>query len=111
MSAPGRPPRAPVRRPPGEGIAPEGSSAPASGALAVKARQLEMSEQDIFDLALACSAWRRMVAVRLGAGNVQLAWSKTPMTALTNISELAHASAFAGVDWQRIRVGLGRGAR
>jgi hypothetical protein len=29
-----------------------------------------MSEQDIFDLALASSAWRSMVAVRLGAGNV-----------------------------------------
>jgi hypothetical protein len=69
MSAPGRPPRVPVRRPPGEGSAPEASSAAASGALAVAARQTGMSEQDIFDLALARSAWRSMVAVRLGAGN------------------------------------------
>jgi hypothetical protein len=44
-----------------------------------------MSEEDIFDLALARSAW-----------------SKTPMPALTNLAELGHESAFAGVDRQRI---------
>jgi hypothetical protein len=31
-----------------------------------------MSEQDIFDLALTRSAWRSMVVVWLGAGNVRL---------------------------------------
>jgi hypothetical protein len=68
----------------------------------VAARQLGMSEQDIFDLALARSAWRCMVVVQLGAGNVRLSWSKTPISALMNLSELAHASAFAGVDRERI---------
>ena len=56
---------------------------PSAGALAVAARRLGMSEEDIFDLALARSAWRSMVAVRLGAGHARLAWSKTPMPALT----------------------------
>jgi hypothetical protein len=57
MSVPGRPHRASVWRPPGEVKALEGSAAPTSGALALAARQLGMSEQDIFDLALARSAW------------------------------------------------------
>jgi hypothetical protein len=53
------------------------------------------------------SIWRSlgrlgMVVVRLGAGHARLAWSKTPMPALTNLAELVHASAFAGVDRQRI---------
>jgi hypothetical protein len=61
-----------------------------------------MSEQDIFDLALARSAWRSMVTVRLGAGNARLSWSKTPLPVLLNVTELAHASAFAGVDRGRI---------
>jgi hypothetical protein len=64
MSVQGRPPRASVRRPPGEVKALEGSATPTSGALAVAALQLGMSEQDIFDLALARSAWRSMVVVR-----------------------------------------------
>jgi hypothetical protein len=72
-------PWASARRLPGEDKAPEGSSAPASGALALVARQLGMSEEDIFDLALARSAWRSVVVVRLGAGNARLAWSKTPI--------------------------------
>jgi hypothetical protein len=78
MSAQGRPPRASARRPPGEDKALAGSAAPSAGALAVVARRLGMSEEDIFDLALARSAWRSMVAVRLGAGHARLAWSKTP---------------------------------
>jgi hypothetical protein len=48
------------------------------------------------------SAWRSMVVVRLGAGHARLAWSKTPMPALSNLAELDHASAFAGVDRERI---------
>ena len=102
MSAQGRPPRASARRPPGEDKALAGSAVPSAGALAVAARRLGMSEEDIFDLALARSAWRSMVAVRLGAGHARLAWSKTPMPALTNLAELGHASAFGGVDRQRI---------
>ena len=43
-----------------------------------------------------------MVAERLGAGHARLVWSKTPMPALTNLAELGHASAFGGVDRQRI---------
>jgi hypothetical protein len=61
-----------------------------------------MTEQDIFDLALARLAWRSMVAVRLGAGNARLSWSKTPLPVPLNVMELAHASAFAGVDRGRI---------
>jgi hypothetical protein len=102
MSVQGRPPRAPVRRQPGEDNAPAGSAAPSSGALAAAARQLGMSEQNIFDLALARSAWRSMVVVRLGAGHARLAWSKTSMPALTDLAELGYAPAFAGVDRQLI---------
>ena len=40
--------------------------------------------------------------VRLGADNARLAWSKTPVPALTNLAEVAHASAFACVDRERI---------
>jgi len=67
MSAYGHPPRVAARRP-GEAGARAGLCAQdsgSSGALAAAARQLGMSEQDIFDLALARSAWRSMVAVRL----------------------------------------------
>ena len=104
MSAYGHPPRVTARRP-GEAGARAGLCAQdsgSSGALAAAARQLGMSEQDIFDLALARSAWRSMVAVRLGAGNACLSWSKTPLPVLLNVTELAHASAFAGVDRVRI---------
>jgi hypothetical protein len=86
----------------GQGTGRPGSAAPSSGALAVAARQLGMSEQDIIDLALARSARRSMVVVRLGTGHALLAWSKTPMPALSNLAELGHASAFAGVDRERI---------
>jgi hypothetical protein len=78
MSAYGHPPRVTARRP-GEAGARAGLCAQdsgSSGALAAAARQLGMSEQDIFDLALARSAWRSMVAVRLGAGNARLSWSR-----------------------------------
>ena len=102
MSVQGRTPRASVRRPPEEDKALAGSAAPSVGALAAAARQLGMYEQDIVDLALARSAWRSMVVVRLGACHARLAWSKTPMPALTNLAELGHASAFASVDRQRI---------
>ena len=102
MSEQGRPPRASVRRSPGKDKALAGSTVPSAGALAAAACQIGMSEQDIFDLALARSAWRSMVVVRLGAGHARLAWSKTLMPALTKLAELGHASAFADVDRQRI---------
>ena len=66
MSVQGRPPRASARRPPGEDKALAGSAAPTSGALAVAARQLDMSEQKIFDLAVGRWGWGRMVVVGVG---------------------------------------------
>ena len=43
-----------------------------------------------------------MVAVRLGAGNTPLRWSKTPLPALENLGELRHADAFDAADRDRI---------
>ena len=60
--------------------------APGRGALAEAARRTGMSEEDVLDLALARSAWKSVVAVRLGAGNARLKWSKTPIPALENLS-------------------------
>jgi hypothetical protein len=68
-----------------------------------------MSEADVLDLALARSAWKSTVAVRLGAGNGRLGagnghlkWSKTPLPALENLGELRQAAAFGAVDRARI---------
>jgi hypothetical protein len=61
-----------------------------------------MSEADVLDLALARSAWKSTVAVRIGAGNSRLKWSKTPLPALDNLGELRHAAAFNAVDRARI---------
>jgi hypothetical protein len=71
------------------------------GALAEAARRLGVPERDMLDLAPARSAWRSMVTVRLGAGNVRLAWSKTARPALTTLSELVHASALTAADRER----------
>jgi len=57
-----------------------------------------MSEEDVLDLALARSAWKSMVAVRLGAGDAHLRWSKTPLPALENLGELRHATTFGVAD-------------
>jgi len=76
--------------------------APAGGALAEAARRAGMSEADVLDLALARSAWKSTVAVRLGAGNARLKWSKTPLPALENLGELRQAAAFGAVDRARI---------
>jgi hypothetical protein len=59
-------------------------AAPAPG-LAEAARRTGMSEADVLDLALARSAWKSTVAVRIGAGNARLKWSKTPLPALENL--------------------------
>ena len=61
-----------------------------------------MSEVHVLDLALARSAWKSVVAVRLGAGNARLKWSKTPIPALENLSELSHADALSAADRARI---------
>ena len=105
MSAPRRPPSLNVRRSRGGGAAeaerwPRG--APGGGALAEAARRTGLSEEDVLDLALARSAWKSMVAVRLGAGNTPLRWSKTPLPALENLGELRHADAFGAADRDRI---------
>ena len=52
-----------------------------------------MSKAGVLDLALARSAWHSKVSIRLGAGNIRLNWSKTPLQALVNIDELHHADA------------------
>ena len=47
-------------------------------------------------------AWQAMVLINLGAPrNARIAWSATPLPALTNISELAAAAAFASLDARR----------
>jgi hypothetical protein len=76
--------------------------APLGDALAEAARRTGMSEADVLDLALARSAWKSTVAVRIGAGNSRLKWSKTPLPALDNLGELRHATAFNAVDRARI---------
>jgi hypothetical protein len=59
--------------------------APGGDALAEAARRTSMSECNVLDLALVRSAWKSTVAVRLGAGNARLKWSKTPLPALENL--------------------------
>ncbi len=59
--------------------------APLGDALAEAARRTGMSEADVLDLALARSAWKSTVAMRIGAGNARLKWSKTPLPALENL--------------------------
>ena len=104
MSAHGHPPRVTARQP-WEGGARAGSCAQVpggSGSLAAAARQLGMSEKDIFDLAPARSAWRSLVVVWLGAGNARLSRPETPPRTPLNVTKSAHAPAFAGVDRERI---------
>ncbi len=76
--------------------------APLGDALAEAARRAGLSEADVLDLALARSAWKSTVAVRIGAGNARLKWSKTPLPALENLAELRHSAAFSAVDRARI---------
>ena len=62
-----------------------------------------LTDTDIRDLAIARSAWKAMVLVRLGPPrNAVLAWSATPLPALSNIADLAGASAFEGLDARRL---------
>ena len=71
-------------------------------ALAAAARRSGLSEQEVFDLAVARSAWKNTVMVQLGAGNTRLVWSRTPLPALENLGEMHHAVAFRSIDWSRV---------
>ena len=56
----------------------------------------------MLDLALARSAWKSMVAVRLMSPSAHLEWSRTPLPAITNLDAVRDASVFAGVDKSRL---------
>ena len=49
-------------------------------------------------------AARSRSAWGLGAGNVRLTWSKTPLPALVNLDESRHAAVFSAVDEERVRL-------
>ena len=105
MSAPRRPPSSSGRRPRRGGIAAAErrlAQAPGESALTTAARRSGLSEQEVLDLALARSAWRSMVAVRLLAPGTRLEWSRTPLPAIVNLEAVRDAGAFSGVDKSRI---------
>ena len=72
------------------------------GALAAAASKSGLSEQEVFDLAIARSAWKNMVMVQLGAGNTRLVWSWTQLPALENLGDLHHTFAFRSIDRSRV---------
>ena len=104
MSAPRRPPSSSGRRSRGGGSASERRPPhpPNESALAKAARQTGMSEQEVLDLALARSAWKSLVAVRLMAPGASLEWSRTPLPALVNLETVRDARAFDGSDKERL---------
>ena len=105
MSAPRRPPSSSGRRPRRGGIAAAArrlAQAPGESALTTAARRSGLSEQEVLDLALARSAWRSMVAVRLLAPGTRLEWSRTPLPAIVNLEAVRDAGVFSGVDKSRI---------
>ena len=104
MSAPRRPPSSSGRRSRGGGSASERRppNPPNESALATAARQTGMSEQEVLDLALARSAWKSLVAVRLMAPGASLEWSRTPLPALVNLETVRDARAFDGLDKERL---------
>jgi hypothetical protein len=59
-----------------------------------------MSDDVVLDPALARSVWKSVAAVRLGACNAHLRWSKTPLQAHENLgeSESGHSDAFGVAD-------------
>ncbi len=75
---------------------------PPGDALAEAARRTGMSEADVLDLVLACSAWKSTVAVCPCAGNAHLKWPKTLLPALENLGDLRRAAAFGAVDRARV---------
>ena len=105
MRAPRRPPSSSGRRSRGVGSAAAErrlGRPPGESALTAAARKTGMSEQQVLDLALARSAWKSMVAVRLMSPGAHLEWSRTPLPAITNLDAVRDASAFAGVDKSRL---------
>ena len=72
------------------------------GALAAATRKSGLSEQEVFDPALARSAWKNMVMVQLGAGNTLLVWWRTHLPVSENFGELHHATAFRSIDRSRV---------
>ena len=105
MSAKGRPPPASVRRSRGGGIAAAERRTvrvPGESALAEAARRTGLSEKEVFELALARSAWRTTVTAHLGTMNDRVSWSRTPLPAVNNIHELSHLEVFSEVDRDRL---------
>ena len=106
MSAPRQAPPTTTRRHRG-GTAPTKvrqpyPSRPAAPAPSTPRRVPGQTEADAQDLARARTAWQAMVLINLGAPrNARIAWSATPLPALTNIGDLAAAAAFAGLDARR----------
>ena len=56
----------------------------------------------MLEFALARSAWKSMVAVRLLAPGMQLDWSRTPLPAIVNLEAVRDAHIFSGIDKSRI---------
>ena len=105
MSAPRRPPPASGRRSRGGGIAAaERRQGPPFGesALTTAARKTGMSEQEVLDLALARSAWKSMVAIRLLAPGARLEWSRTQLPAIVNLEAVRDAAIFQVADCSRL---------
>jgi hypothetical protein len=74
-------------------------SRPAAPVPATPRRVPGQTEADAQDLARARSAWQAMVLINLGApSTARIAWSATPLPAITNISDITAASAFTGLD-------------
>ena len=105
MSAPRRPPTAFGRRSRGGGCAAaERRPARMQGALAlaVAARQMGMSEREVLDLALARSAWKSLVVIRLNVPRVSLEWSRSPLPAIVNLEAVRGARVFEVADEARL---------
>ena len=105
MSASAQPPPPSVRRSRGGGravVERRTGRPPGGGALAEAARRTGMTEEQVLDLALARSAWKSTVVVRLGAGAARVSWSRTALPAIENLGELHGAAVFRQVDRDRI---------
>jgi len=110
MSDQGRPPRASARLPPGEDKALAGSAVPSAGALAVAARRLGMSEEDIFDLSgSGGGAVRRPGTFIIPFAGCRQGTILAPRAArLPTAGSVAHGHA---TFWLRAAAATGRGTR